>query len=225
MTATPNIELAERVLRNILTFPEEHNQENWFEVVNLDFLPEEGFESTVNEDGSAFESHQITLNSMKEGSCGTSACVAGWAALEEGWKVKYKQYFAPDGNFSSLYDVYNPAGELVQADISGPEFEEAGKEALGISDSDASILFFTMDEREAIISLYSLVKAGSIHALSLWDVAEMLGVPFDEGAAADPDDDEAYFDLVGEVVETLRRDINRPAEVPAPKAELAGLSL
>ena len=223
MTATPNIELAERVLRNILTFPEEHNQDNWFEVVNPDILPGEGFESTVNEDGSAFESYQITVNSMKEGSCGTSACVAGWAALEEGWKVKYKQHFVPDGNFSPLYDVYNPAGELVQADVRGPEFEEAGQEALGISASDANILFFTMDEREAIVSLYSLVKAGSIHALSLWDVAEMLGVPF--GEDAESYDDDAYFDVVGEVVETLRRDFSRPAEVLAPKTELADLSL
>lgn len=225
MSTTVNYELAEKVLRSVLAFPEEHNQDSWFDVTNFGTIPEDDSSHYVDDGGNILESRHITLDAMTEGDCGTSACIAGWAALHDGWTVKVKQVFRDSGVDDFMFDVYNPQGLLDQDEVAGPDFEDAGAEALGLSGYAAHTLFYTMGETEAIISLYSLVTKGGIHELSLFDVAEEFGIK----VSLSDDFDDGYEEAQREVIKALRQKYplspTAPASEPVTKEEPTLLSL
>jgi hypothetical protein len=57
------------VLRFVTKRPEVHNQETWMMLPNEDTIP----------------------TAEKDWSCGTTACIAGWATLFAGWKPRIEQ--------------------------------------------------------------------------------------------------------------------------------------
>lgn len=139
-----NTEIAEKVLRSIFAEPDRHEQRTWL---------------TVPEDPEG--PYVIDSSTMSE-SCGTSACIAGWAALHAGWKVEV--HLSGLGGGRRL-DLVSPEGEKVNQDVYNVDLKTAGRDALGISNLEAASIFHMMDERFAVVSLYSLVKTGDLHEM------------------------------------------------------------
>lgn len=142
-----NSKLAGDVLRSIFTNESEHNQARWLEVP---YGP--GGDYTID------------VGSMESGHlCGTSACIAGWAALHAGYKVEVKTYtLAASGR--SL-DLISPEGEIIEERRCEIEFKEEGRQALGLAGTEAAALFYTLDEKLAVARLYSKIKTGELNGL------------------------------------------------------------
>lgn len=179
-----NTKRAEMVLRSILALPDEHNQEQWFEVIDFDALPEEGKVDETDDEGVVTKTRTITVNSMMEGTCGTTACIAGWAALHAGWKFNTTMEISPhDGWTAMTYETISPTGESEHL-TSTPDLETQGAEALGLTHEQAQTLFFTMDEKFATVQLYALIKG---LPMDLLDVANHFDI--------DTTNDDDNFDL------------------------------
>lgn len=138
-----NQEIAEKVLRSIFADGGRgHNQTNWLHVPNDP-------EST----------HTLDAQSMASGHfCGTRACIAGWAALHAGWKVEVSR--DPESPRGRRLSLFSPSGDRVEEGVVELDLLLEGQRALGLNDLDASTLFYTMDEREAVARLYSLLRTG-----------------------------------------------------------------
>lgn len=115
-----NIELAEKVLKQVTEHPETHNQHEW------------GYRN----------------------SCGTSACLAGWAV-----------YIAhPDAVVQWRTNPYDTSTDQVACSVvplgGGQRFDIAtlAAEALGLDEDDADELFLTLDNEEAIEMLSEWIK-------------------------------------------------------------------
>lgn len=172
-----NVKLAEDVLRSIFTVPENHLQDQWFEVAYFSEVPTVGSTIQKYEDGSSSETRTVTVNTMLEGSCGTTACIAGWATLHAGWKFNTTLEVSRDGwgglSWGGLsYEVVSPEGES-ETFSSTPDLEIEGARALGLTFDQAQDLFYTMDEKEAAIRLYSLIKGWPT---DIFNVAAILSI-------------------------------------------------
>lgn len=180
-----NIPLAVKVLRSILTHPEEHDQSSWLEVVDFSEAPEVdgGITSDTDEDGRTTESRTVTIKGMLEGSCGTSACVAGWAALHEGWQVRTTRT-CYDGYVDYGVFSISPEGEECYVGHS-VDFEVQGRDALELDYSTSNTLFYDTTNDTAPIYLYGLIKG--IEDPSFLEVADFLEIPY-ELSWIDPDD-------------------------------------
>lgn len=199
-----NVERAEEVLRAIFSVPHEHKQESWFEVNDFQDLPEVGSVGHKDEDGTVVETRTVTINTMLEGSCGTTACIAGWASLLAGWQVRTSLEIHSDGWEHMDHEIVSPQGEVTQH-TSSPDFEAEGARALGLTDAEANELFFIMDERYAISALYSRIKFGDASRdMGTSDLAEHFGIEM-------PDDDDYYEDeeldhVVDQIVAKIREE-------------------
>lgn len=193
-----NVPLAEEVLRSITAQPEEHDQASWFEVTDFDNLPGEARVVYENEDDRE-EIKTVNVRGMLEGSCGSTACVAGWAALLSGWEVNTVRSLTGNGEFVDTSAV-SPDGE----EVSGVDFELQGREALELSEQDARFLFFDTDDTTAIIALYGLIK-GVDDPFDTVEVARHLGLSLPQDAPNDGwlEDDE-LDDLTEQVLVRVR---------------------
>lgn len=99
----------------IETYPEKHDQEQWFE--HFGHINVEGpVKDAVIYDGVEYE-------------CDTNQCIAGWAVVLDGNKVSFKdQDLYLNGEHHRDVDLINKAADI-----------------LGIDIADANNLFYTMD--------------------------------------------------------------------------------
>ena len=212
-----NVKLAEDVLRSILTVPEEHLQEQWFVVNDFNELPTVGSTIQKDEDGGFSETKTVTVNTMLEGSCGTSACIAGWATLHAGWEFNTTLEVSPDGWEDLSYEVISPEGES-ETFASAPELEIEGARALGLTYDQAHDLFFTMDEREATIRLYALIKGWPT---DIFRVAANLSIDIEKDEFGYADEE----DMVDRIIEEIKQEYPpfTPSELMLfqPKDEMA----
>lgn len=169
-----NVPLAEKVLRSILTYPDKHDQNSWFELDDFETVPEADEPIEREEfDGEVTETRVITVKGMLEGSCETTACVAGWAALHAGWSVRTTRI---EGYGEIEQYAISPTGEEVGFGRS-IDFQEQGQEALNLDDGDASKLFFDTTDETAPVYLFGLLKG--IERPNLLKVADHLEIPYE----------------------------------------------
>lgn len=207
MSPIENLELAEKVLRSIITHPEEHDQGTWFEISDIDAIIDSGISNvteTRDEDGDEVQTFTVTVDGMLEGTCGTAACIAGWAALHDGWSVKTtKTVFDTEGldpnqrfsflNWQVEEEIIDPQGEPTGR--TNIDFEEEGRRALGISEELGRQLFYNVDTSDAVVTLYSLIKDIDTEIpASYADVAKHLGIQHEllDYSAKQYDDDLSY---------------------------------
>jgi hypothetical protein len=134
-----NVALMEKILRSVINHPDEHYQGSWFSVVDYDELP--GKVLTLE-----------ALEAEAKNDCGTSACIAGWALLHDGWKVK------------EMATPYSSSDIIAKGSrtIENPDYVGMGAEILGLGADEARNLFLVADETVAVATLYSIVKTGEI---------------------------------------------------------------
>lgn len=204
MSTTPtfNIKRAEDVLRSIFAMPESHQQDQWFDVYDFQQLPDkDATVKTVLGEGTV-ETRTVTIGGMLEGSCGSTACIAGWAALHAGWQIRTSMTTSPDGWENQHGVIISPNGEEEEYS-GGPDLETEGAEALGLSEEDAHSLFFTMNEHEAIIQLYSLIKGDELYDNNVWDLAEHFDIEVSEKGEFIYNTEE-YDELLEKVTEAIK---------------------
>lgn len=180
-----NYDVAENVLASVVALPDEHDQETWFDIRDWDDIPEQQVTTGTTEWSDdclddvkevPFEERTITANGMLEGSCGTTACLAGWAALYGGWSVITRRTELSPGIFDTDLCVISPDGEKEQDWAYSVDFEWQGAEALGIPEDEASTLFMMMRREDAILAFYHIIKGGSLEDYSLWKLAQKEGI-------------------------------------------------
>lgn len=155
-----NINLAEKVLRSILDHPDEHDQMAWF---------------SSDHDG------RFGLNKLEEGSCGTTACVAGWALLHSNYLFEQKR----DRNGNEVLTLIGPE----RSEYGEPNWEGVGKavsdkamDELGFTEEEAGAMFYS-DDDEAVAMLYLAVKGVEDWSLMGWDqLAKVVDDPSDLNA-------------------------------------------
>lgn len=197
-----------QVLASVLAFPEEHRQESWFELEDFDSIPgtpkvehaEDASHPLDPPSWSKRETHTVTYEGMLSGSCGTSACIAGWAALHEGWRVEVERVVTESLHGRHYEDiemvVIDPRG--VRTETSNPDFEVAGADALGLNSIDASHLFMEEDPLRAISHLYAAIKGLPIRSYSTWELYQSEGIApkeYDSFQAYAEAQDEAEWDV------------------------------
>ena len=202
--STFNVPLAEEVLRSIIGHPEEHDQSTWFEVTDYEKLPKVDLSRDQTGDA-AEESVTVTVQGMLEGSCGSTACIAGWAALLSGWKVRTTKITWDDG-FEEVESIaVSPEGTKQRGSV---DFEEEGGELLGLDYDDAHFLFYNTEGEQAIVVLYGHIK-GVENPRQVTSVARHLGIAHEGVHPGYEDDDLApsvFFDLTGVVVAEIRKE-------------------
>lgn len=212
-----NVKLAEDVLRSILTVPEEHLQEQWFQVHHFDELPTVGSIGQKDEDGSSSETRTITVGAMLEGYCGTTACIAGWATLHAGWKFNTTLEVSPDGWEGLSYEVVSPEGES-ETFSSTPDLEIDGARALGLTLDQAQDLFFTMDEQIATVRLYALIKGWST---DIFDVAANLSIDIEKDEFGYVDEEEMVVKIYNKIKQEYPPFTSSELRSFQPKDEMA----
>lgn len=212
-----NVKLAEDVLRSILTAPEEHRQEQWFDVNDFSEVPSVGSTIQKDEDGSSSETRTITVGTMLEGSCGTTACIAGWATLHAGWKFNTTLEISPEGWEDLSYEVVSPEGKS-ETFFSNPDLEIKGARALGLTFDQAQDLFFTMDERYATIRLYALIKGWST---DIFHVAANLSIDIEKGEFGYVDEEELVDKIYNEIEQEYPPFTSSELRSFLPKDEMA----
>lgn len=80
--------------------------------------------------------------------CGSAYCVAGWTAVFEGWTPTYEDDDVSTGTFVRA-GSYHHAGDIARA-------------ALGVSDSDASVLFRSTNSLDVLWGLAETMTDGEI---------------------------------------------------------------
>lgn len=119
-TLTP-MQVAVKVLDRILTNPESHDQTVWSNILKV------------------FSESRVTIDRVRN-TCGTRACVAGWAVI----------FVLPDDCYLSTYSAYQktdqPAFNRRLGDIS-----DIAQEALGLSVDQANWLFKSSRSYDEIV--------------------------------------------------------------------------
>jgi hypothetical protein len=142
---TVNTIMAANVLRSIVSHPDEHNQNSWFDFSHgLNMSERKTIEFTL----------QDALDENEEALCGTTACAAGWAVMHDGWTVKNGIAAGLD---SEPLTVVISKGDQTLRD---PDFDEMGADLLGLSSREANLLFLIADDTEAVAALYVMATKG-----------------------------------------------------------------
>lgn len=132
-------ELAFEIGQQISRTPDAHQQAFWFR----------------NKDQS--NRRVVSETFLKQPECGTTLCVAGWAAVLNGYDVGYYEH--PTG----VRSVY--AYKMVQGLELRFEIGDLAQDLLEISDGDAEALFCATNNREAVVALEYLETGSRID----WD--------------------------------------------------------
>lgn len=141
-----NRELAAKTLAHLVTFPDKHRQETWFtsDVVSLN----RGIEPvSVDED-------KFSVDALKH-DCGTAACLAGWATALAGYRVEKVPAYLHET--AGGYRVVSDKGEKLEVS-SNISLATEGRQLLGLSKSDADILFLELSDNEAVAVLYLMLE-------------------------------------------------------------------
>lgn len=130
-----NVELAQKVLNKVRKHPERHNQADFIAMPG-------GPHKFYNEDGTE-NIATITVADFKKTACGTTGCLAGWAAA----------LTAPAGT------VLDPIwSNLIFPDGTKADVEMYAIKALGITVGQANALFYCYDNETAIKRLEYLIE-------------------------------------------------------------------
>ena len=174
--SSPNYPLIAEVLRSLRDHPDHHDQSSWVGITAS--KPEDLQKFTIK--------HEIVNGKdflVSEGSCQTSACIAGWTLLHEGFKVSdphgvgiggnrtiFRGFTSPEGDSYDLYSVGDLAAERL-----GPLSWQ----------NDFSQLFMDMEEDRAISQLMYLYDHGRLPKMEVYDE---YGNPYTE-EEFNPDED------------------------------------
>lgn len=145
-----NIELLTRVRDHIVAHPESHDQNWWGRL---------GEGATVLEvDNGLF---------VVEPSCGTAACVAGWACLLNGDKPAVSKYYLPDGpDYVAYSQVQSKSGKYHHIKV-------RARKLLGISRYEADVLFEYSRTYDEVLDILALLIGGrGLSSLNLTDPDE-----------------------------------------------------
>jgi len=144
-----------RVLADILE-EKEHDEKNGFDIGS--FISSADFD---------FEGPSVVLEAgVSPSLCGTTLCVAGFAAIEAGYKIeverrKDRKYWES----KYVYKYYTPKGEQV-LDI---DWEDAGAKYLGLPDDHARIVFYgTSDDGDQSVAILERLAAGETITQGEW---------------------------------------------------------
>lgn len=165
--SSPNYPLIAEVLQAIRNHPERHNQESWVALKTPEGKKRE-----------EFALNHLTIKGeeliVAEGSCQTSACIAGWALLYEGFEasdpfpngmadnISYMRMTSPEGEGFPSYEVATIAAHV-----------------LGIpQDQNADQLFMDMEEDRAVAQLMYFYDNGRLPELEVYE-GEFLLEDFD----------------------------------------------
>jgi hypothetical protein len=115
------------------------------------------------------EANELTVEAgVKPSMCGTSLCVAGFAAIEAGWKINLKQEV--HGGYKSVAKSYTSPGPKGSVQFGEPEWEEIGREFLGLREDYAHILFFSYhDDGEQAIEILTKLAFGTEITHGEWE--------------------------------------------------------
>jgi len=129
-----------RVLADVLE-EKERTEKSGFHMSSFVDLP----------DMAAFTDDTMTLQAGQSPTmCGTTLCVAGFAALGAGWKFKFTKAVGWDGEDYARVRYINPDGVATRT----LDFETIGKDYLGISTAIAGTLFYaTSDDGTTAIKI------------------------------------------------------------------------
>lgn len=173
-----NYELLHKVLQSVRNHPEHHDQSSWVGVV----APTPGEASKFT-----FSSVRIGMSDLivAEGSCETSACLAGWTLLHSSFVARDGRSFDTQVRFDAFSA---PSGDSVS-------FESVGEEAaslLGISNMRWGQVFFDYVNNRAIAQMMFLYVRGHLPEPVVTEVDE------ETGETSDPDlsewEDEVIMD-------------------------------
>lgn len=152
-----NYSLIAEVLQSIRNNPEHHDQSTWI-----------GVRADTKEDLDQFVISHKSLNRqdllVAEGSCRTSACIAGWTLLLEGYKAHdpysssgygndtyYEEFSAPKGHIVDVFSIVEEAAHL-----------------LGIGEG-ADQIFMDMDSKRAVAQLMFVYEKGRLPEVKAYD--------------------------------------------------------
>lgn len=177
MPETVNYPLIADVLQSIRNNPKHHDQTTWV-----------GAEANTKAEINQFViSHKVVKGQdllVAEGSCNTSACIAGWALLLEGYEA-----FAPrDVDYSQRADTFyekfsTPSGSTVDCF----SVSEEAAFLLRIYEG-ADQIFMDMDNKRAVAQLMFVFEKGRLPELEAFDEEGDLAEDFD------PSDDMECYD-------------------------------
>lgn len=160
-------ELIRNVLQSIRDNPQEHNQRFWFDEL----------------DGGITEDRTLTAQDFADGNaCGTTACIAGWITLHDGWSYKV---IKGEDSYGPLISHTLVKGDEFRDPDEAPYIAEA---ALGLERDDEDFdlnlgqIFYDLDNKRAIAQLMYYYKNGELprqetcHS-SGFPILEIAGVP------------------------------------------------
>ena len=146
-----NKKLLAKVIQSIVDQPEKHEQESWVRVA----APHDTFgEVVIDPEVKLTLKGEVPISNLLalEGSCETTACIAGWTLLHEG--------YATDASDLPAYGVVR-VNQILSPDGDKFSFEDIGLEAanrLGLWDQPFGQLFYDMNEESALAQLMFLYE-------------------------------------------------------------------
>lgn len=146
-----NKKLIAKVIQSIVDQPEKHEQESWVRVA----APHDTFgEVVIDPEVKLTLKGEVPISNLLalEGSCETTACIAGWTLLHEGYVTDASDL--PTYGNVRVNRILSPHGDKFT-------FEDIGLEAanrLGLWDQPFGQLFYDMNEESALAQLMFLYE-------------------------------------------------------------------
>jgi hypothetical protein len=134
-----NVELLKKVRDKITSDPEHWNQNFW------GILDGEVVERTRKPLADRTPEFEI--------SCGTTACIAGWACILSGEPMEWR---------TAAPDYFQPRLLSATETVHGRDVSVRAAELLGLDEIDAGDLFHTYDHDEALERLNHLIEHGNL---------------------------------------------------------------
>lgn len=162
MPEAVNYPLIADVLQSIRNHPQHHDQTSWVGVKGASRNEVEGFAIKHQ----TIERVDILL---AEGSCKTSACIAGWALLHQGFNAE-NPWKGNAQEPEAFYQKFRSAdGEtIIKSFDIGPE----AALLLGIHDESYDQVFMDMNNKRAVAQLMFLYEKGRLPVVVAYDDGE-----------------------------------------------------